>query len=301
MADITHQRLGELLRGVFAVLASHPGGLSAAEAITTTAERVAPTAHEQALLPNGKRRYDTMLRWATVDCVVAGWLVKAHGRWSITPAGEAAYAETSDPAAFHKRANQIYKSRKSTAATGPVPAPKADDVEPAADAAGKSAAVTFEQADEQAWSEIERHLETMDPYDFQDLVAALLKAMGYHIAWIAPKGKDGGVDIVAFNDPLGTRPPRIKVQVKRQQQKVDVNGLRSFLAVLAADDAGIFVNTGGFTADATDAARKDHLHRATLVDMERLVDLWTEHYARLDETARRRLPLQPIYFLAPES
>ena len=40
---------------------------------------------------------------------------------------------------------------------------------------------------------------------------------------------------------------------------------------------------------------------ATLIDMERLVDLWTEHYARLDETARRRLTLEPIYFLAPEA
>jgi restriction system protein len=37
------------------------------------------------------------------------------------------------------------------------------------------------------------------------------------------------------------------------------------------------------------------------VDLERLMKLWTEHYSKLDEGARRRLPLQPIYFLAPES
>lgn len=36
------------------------------------------------------------------------------------------------------------------------------------------------------------------------------------------------------------------------------------------------------------------------IDLKRLVTLWTEHYAKLDEAARRRLPLQPIYFLAPE-
>ena len=43
----------------------------------------------------------------------------------------------------------------------------------------------------------------MPPYQFQDLVAALLRAMGYHVAWVAPPGKDGGTDIVAYTDPLG--------------------------------------------------------------------------------------------------
>ncbi len=37
------------------------------------------------------------------------------------------------------------------------------------------------------------------------------------------------------------------------------------------------------------------------VDLDRLVELWIEHYARLDEPARRRLPLQPIWFLAPQT
>lgn len=43
-----------------------------------------------------------------------------------------------------------------------------------------------------------------EPYEFQDLVAALLRAMGYYTPFIAPKGKDGGVDIIAYRDPLGT-------------------------------------------------------------------------------------------------
>ena len=140
----------------------------------------------------------------------------------------------------------------------------------------------------------------MLPYEFQELVAALLRAMGYHIGWVAPPGKDGGIDIVAYNDPLGTRPPRIKVQVKRQESKVSVDGLRSFMAVLGAEDVGIFVNAGGFTRDAEDEARGQQVRRVTLVDLDRLVKLWKEHYSKLDEAARRRLPLEPIYFLAPE-
>lgn len=68
----------------------------------------------------------------------------------------------------------------------------------------KAVSITFEQAEEQAWSEIEQYLRAMNPYDLQELVASLLRAMGYHVSWIAPPGKDGGIDILAWSDPLGT-------------------------------------------------------------------------------------------------
>jgi restriction system protein len=81
---------------------------------------------------------------------------------------------------------------------------------------GKVASITLEQAEEQAWSEIDQYLRTINPYEFQELVASLLRAMGYHVSWIAPAGKDGGIDTLAASDPLGTQPPRINVQVQRK-------------------------------------------------------------------------------------
>ena len=166
---------------------------------------------------------------------------------------------------------------------------------------GKTASITFEQAEEQAWSEIEQYLRDMKPYDFQDMVAGLLRAMGYHVSWIAPPGKDGGIDIVAWSDPLGTRPPRVKVQVKRVGQNISVEGLRAFMATLGDDDVGLFVTTGGFTKDAEEEARTQEKRKVTLVSLEKLFDLWVEYYGRLSDEARARLPLRPIYFLAPES
>lgn len=123
--------------------------------------------------------------------------------------------------------------------------------------------------------------------------------MDYHVAWIAPPGKDGGIDLIAFNDPLGTRPPRIKVQVKRnaKSSRIDVIGLRSFMAVLGDDDVGLFVALSGFTKDAELEARQAN-RRVTLIDATRLVELWTEHHDKLDDPARRRFPLKPVWFLA---
>jgi len=84
------------------------------------------------------------------------------------------------------------------------------------------------------------------------------------------------------------------------QTAVPVEGLRSFMAVLGDDDVGIFVNLAGVTRDAEIEARTQEKRRITLIDQERLVDLWIEHYDNLEESARRRLPLTPIFFLSPE-
>lgn len=109
-----------------------------------------------------------------------------------------------------------------------------------------------------------------------------------------------GGRIMAASDPLATRPPRIKVQVKRQQQSVAVDGLRSFMALLSDDDVGIFVSVGGFTKDARDEARTQEKRRVTLIDSKALFQLWTEYYKKLTDEDRRRLPLKSVYFLAPE-
>lgn len=138
----------------------------------------------------------------------------------------------------------------------------------------------------------------MPPYDFQHLVAALLRAMGYYVAWVAPAGPDAGIDVLASADPLGASRSRIKVQVKCQQAKVSVEGLRSFMALLGDNDFGIFVCTGGFTRDAEAEARQQEKRQLTLLNLERFVDLWIEHYGKVGELDRQLLPLQPVHYLA---
>ena len=300
MAVIPRRRTGELLRKVFEILLKYPDGLPAGEVLQRVAAGMTLTEYELGEYDSGGRRFDKILRFATIDCARAGWMVKERGRWALTDDGRKAFQALSDPEAFAKRASQLYNQwRKSQSdaespeVAGSIDADKAVEGE-------RAASITYEEAEEQAWGEISRYLKSMPPYDFQELVAALLRGMGYHVGWVAPPGKDGGTDILAYGDPLGTRPPRIKVQVKRQEQKVSVDGLRSFLALLGADDVGLFVNAGGFTKDAEDEARKQSTRHVTLVDLAKLFDLWVEHYSRLDEGAKRRLPLQPIHFLAPE-
>lgn len=296
MAEITRRRTGELLRKLFEILIQHPDGMQAREALDALASSVQLTDHEKGSYRIGGRRFEKIVRFATIDCVKAGWLLKAKGTWSLSEAGKDAYRTYRDPEEFYRAAVKLYHEWK---ASQPASAPAPMEVEEAEDA-GKAASITFEEAEEQAWAEIEQYLRGMNPYDFQELVAGLIQAMGYHVSWIAPPGKDGGIDIVAGMDPLRTRPPTIKIQVKRQKEAVRVDGLRSFMALLGEGDVGLFVSTGGFTKDARDEARIQEKRKVTLLDLEAMFNLWVEHYGKLTDEARRKLPLKAISFLAPE-
>lgn len=297
MPEVTRRRTGEFVRKLFELLIPHPDGLPAREAISALIGKVELTEYEKGSYESGGQRFEKIVRFATVDCVKAGWLLKQKGRWSITDEGKKAYAAIADPEAFYRRAVKLYHQWKASQPGG-----ETETDEELVDGSGaKAASITFEQAEEQAWQEIQQYLREMKPYDFQDLVAALLRAMGYHVSWISPPGKDGGIDILAWSDPLGTRPPRIKVQVRRVGQNVNVDGLRSFMALLGDDDVGLFVTTAGFTRDAEEEARTQEKRKVTLVNLEKLFDLWVEYYGRLDDEARRRLPLRPIHFLAPDT
>ena len=118
------------------------------------------------------------------------------------------------------------------------------------------------------------------------------------LSWVSPPGPDRGIDIVAYTDPLGATGPRIKAQVKRRADKSNVDGIRAFLAVLGPHDVGIFISTAGFTSDAERAVRSQENRRITLIDMEKLFDLWVEHYASIADSDKSLMPIVPVYFLA---
>jgi restriction system protein len=293
MAEITTKRRGELVRKVIEVLKDHPEGLQAQDVLKQVEDSITLTPFEQSTYPNnpGVRRFEKIVRFATIGPVKAGWILKSKGRWTVTEQGLKAYKDFKDPEKFTSEARRLYRQ---WAANRTEPMEEETAEAEAADVSG-----AYEEAEESAWNNIEQHLLSLSPYDFQNLVAALLRAMGYHVSWVAPPGRDGGIDILAHTDPLGINMPRIKVQVKRRSDKIAVDGLRSFMAVLGDQDVGLFVSAGGFTREAENEARTQEKRKITLLGLEQLFDLWLEHYAKVDEADRQLLPLKPVYFLAP--
>ena len=150
----------------------------------------------------------------------------------------------------------------------------------------------YDETKAQADELISDLLNKIDPYDFQELVAGLLQAMGYRTR-VSEKGPDEGIDIVAHPDVLGFERPRIKVQVKHRQSSAGGPDIRNLAGTLSEGERGLFVSTGGFTKQALSEAKgKPNL---TLLDSDEFVDLLTEYYDKLDSDYRSFVPLRKIW------
>jgi restriction system protein len=241
----------------------------------------------------GYIRWQSVLQFFSIDCVKAGYLIKKSGIWYLTPEGIESIKLGPDK--LLESATNAYKKWKLDQPTN-----EKEDKENIENIEENQNLLVFSEIQEKALEGLINYLNTKNPYEFQDIVAALLRAMGYYTPFIAPKGKDGGVDIIAYKDPLGTSSPRIQVQIKHRESSASVQEVRQLMGLLQKEgDVGIFVSTGGFSNDAKNAARASHVH-VELIDQNRFIELWTEFYEKLSDADKRYLPLRPIYFLDNE-
>lgn len=141
---------------------------------------------------------------------------------------------------------------------------------------------------------IKDRISKLDPYEFQDLVAGVLRAMGYKTTVSAP-GPDRGVDILASPDGFGFEQPRIVVECKHRSGAMGSQQIRSFLGGRHKDDKGLYVSTGGFSKDARYEADRANIP-VTLMDIDQLVDAVIEHYENMDTESRVLLPLVKLYW-----
>ena len=136
----------------------------------------------------------------------------------------------------------------------------------------------------------------LDWSDMQELVAGLLRALGYKTR-VSPAGPDRGKDIVASPDGFGFESPRIVVEVKHRQGTIGAQDIRSFLGGRHPQDKGLYVSTGGFTKDAYYEAERANIP-LTLMSIDELVETLVEQYEKLDRETQQLLPLKKVYWPA---
>jgi restriction system protein len=148
---------------------------------------------------------------------------------------------------------------------------------------------------EEAHESIKDKLLDLDAYEMQDLVAAILRAMGFK-ARVSPRGSDRGLDILASPDGLGLQEPRIKAEIKhRQATQMGSQEIRSFVGGLRPGDRAIYVSTGGFSKEAKYEAERSNIP-LTLIELDDLATLVEQHYENFDANGRALIPLTKIYW-----
>ena len=234
MAEPSLKRTSEFLRVILQLLWSKPEGLPARDILEALPARIKLSETESSLIPSTYTpQYEQITRSVTNTLVEAGWFIKNKDRWYLSDEGLAACRRIKNVEEIYKAALLLCEEKRQL---------RADIL------------LTVENAEEKAWEQIWRYLNEMNPVEFKYIVADLLKALNYHMDWIAPSGKNHGyLDLVAFPNPLGSSGPRLKVHVRHQGQAATVEGLRAFMGELNPHDLGIFVSSGGFTDQVLEA------------------------------------------------
>ncbi|MGV3529817.1 MAG: restriction endonuclease [Flavisolibacter sp.] len=279
----------------FKILKEEGGQLSGKEVMNKVGERVSLNEWEKDTLEKtGNIRWQSIFHFYTIDCMKAGYLKKVKGIWYITPEGEEALAKYSAIEFFESASLAYKKWRAENKKT--VDLDETDAI--SEDTSEQSQQATLDQLEGDAIEGIKSFINLKNPYEFQDLVAALLRAMGYHTPFISPKGRDGGIDIIAFQDPLGIQTPRLKVQVKHYPQNpIAADAIRSLKGLVnSGDEVGLFVTSGRFSPEAERFAREANVH-IKLIDGDELISLWQQYYPEMNDEDKYLLPLHPIYFL----
>lgn len=275
------------LRAAMTILKKNGGEMTSRQLMEQVGKEIDFTAWELETTSRGGIRWQNIYHFTSVDYVRAGFIIKKNGTWYLTPEGEKALSRPAEEVQLS--AQTAYRKWRHE---NPVESPTEED-----EVFEKETILNLEELEERALSGIREYIRKKNPYEFQDLVAALLRAMDYHTPFVAPRGKDGGVDVIAYVDPLGAKTPRIKVQVKHYPDNpIGVKEIRSLVGILRDGDIGLFVTSGSFSPSAKQEAISSKEY-VKLIDGDEFITLWQQYYAKMNDEDKNLLPLRRIAFL----
>lgn len=280
---------------IFKILKANGEGMRRRELYAKLDEQLDFTDWENTILEKSNRkRWEQITGYYTIPLTKAGYFLINNGLWTVTPEGETAIKKGT--AQMIESAIELYRKWDKGRPKELTSLENITEEEEIQDEA--IAKLNIADYKEKAEDEIREFIRSKNPYEFQNCVAALLNAMGYFIPFDATPGKDGGIDILAYNDPLGTKPPRIVVQVKHKpESSIPSYDIQKLLGTMRREsDVGIFVTSGEFSGPSKSEARQSHKH-VELIDFTRFIELWIQYYDKMNDEQKNLLPLQPIYFL----
>ncbi len=142
-------------------------------------------------------------------------------------------------------------------------------------ASSSSPLILIEKQNTLVKDSLHKKLMEMDPYQFEFLVADLLKAIGYENVEVTKQSGDKGIDVSAHLTLDGVTNVKTVIQVKRYKTGNNIPGsvVTQLRGSAEVDQRGLIITTSKFTKDAKQEAQAPNKMPVSLINGEKLVSL----------------------------
>lgn len=159
---------------------------------------------------------------------------------------------------------------------------------------GKGLAFEIEQHNKQVRHALHKQLLTMDPGDFEELVARLLAEIGFEDIEVTKLSGDGGIDVrgtLVVGDVIRTR---MAVQVKRWKPKLRVQApvVQQVRGSLGTHEQGLIITTSDFSQGARTEAARANAVPVALMNGEEFVTLLAAYGIGVSRQAHEIIDLE---------
>ncbi|WP_262178377.1 restriction endonuclease [Haloarcula laminariae] len=107
-------------------------------------------------------------------------------------------------------------------------------------------------------SDIQSYLDTIDPYEFEELIAEIWEQKFGYTSKVTPSSQDRGIDIVAEKSKPVAQKILIQAKLYQEENKVGSREIRDYATLYQQDESAdrvVLVCTGGFTSQAKELAQ----------------------------------------------
>lgn len=144
---------------------------------------------------------------------------------------------------------------------------------------GRGLEFEIEQHNKKVRQALQKRLLSMDSYEFEELIAQLLIAIGFEEIEVTRRGGDGGIDVrgtLVVGEVIRTR---MAVQAKKWKPKNRVQGpiVQQVRGSLGTHEQGLIITTSDFSSGARAEAERINAVPVALMNGEQLVALLAQY------------------------
>lgn len=149
----------------------------------------------------------------------------------------------------------------------------------------KSPLIAIQNQNDLVKQKLIEKIQEMDPFQFEFLVAELLRKIGYENVDVTKRSGDKGIDVVGNLTVGGLTNVKTVIQVKRYKTGNNISGkyITQLRGSAEVDQRGLIITTSDFTKDAVEESKAVNKMPVALVNGIKLIDLLFKYRVGIKE------------------